>query len=67
MEEIPALLQTCLYLNQKTAINIQNELAPFTSIKRGVRQGCVLSSYLFNIQFISRESKDAYMCIKLNV
>ena len=37
-----------LYWHQKAAIRIQDELSPFTSIQRGVRQGCVLSSYLFN-------------------
>ena len=38
-----------LYWNQSAAIRHQNELGEFTSIKRGVRQGCVLSPDLFNL------------------
>ena len=47
-----------LYWHQKAAIRIQDELSHFTSIHRGVRQGCVFSPCLFNIytEFIFRES-----------
>ena len=38
-----------LYWDQSAAIRYQNELGNFASIKRGVRQGCVLSSDLFNL------------------
>jgi len=38
-----------LYWEQSAAIRHQNELGNFASIKRGVRQGCVLSPDLFNL------------------
>src|SRR5438552_4549978 len=38
-----------LYWDQSAAIRYQNELGNFASIKRGVRQGCVLSPDLFNL------------------
>ena len=53
-------LITNLYWHQKAAIRIQGELSPYTEIERGVRQGCVLSPYLFNIytEFIFRKTQD---------
>ncbi|GFR73888.1 retrovirus-related Pol polyprotein LINE-1 [Elysia marginata] len=34
---------------QTAAVRIENETSPFQMIKRGVRQGCVLSPDLFNL------------------
>ena len=51
-------LITNLYWHQKAAIRIQGALSPYAEIKRGVRQGCVLSPYLFNLytEFIFRKT-----------
>jgi hypothetical protein len=38
-----------LYWDQKSAMKVNNDTSEYTNIKRGVRQGCVLSPDLFNI------------------
>ena len=42
-------LITNLYWDQLAAVNIDNNLTSWIKIKRGVRQGCVLSPELFAI------------------
>jgi len=38
-----------LYRKQLTKVNVAGTLSEWFRVKKGVRQGCVLSSYLFNI------------------
>ncbi|RUS74522.1 hypothetical protein EGW08_017710 [Elysia chlorotica] len=56
-----------LYWTQKTKIRIGNELSNDVDIKKGVRQGCVLSPSLFNLytEYIFREI-DTVPGLKIN-
>ena len=49
-----------LYWEQTAGIRIEDKISTYTQIKRGVRQGCVLSPDLFNLysEQILREIKD---------
>ena len=49
-----------LYYEQKAAIKLTEGLTEWTDIKRGVRQGCVMSPDLFNLysEFILKELED---------
>ena len=49
-----------LYRDQTAALRYDNELGDFVKIKRGVRQGCVLSPGLFSLysECIIREIGD---------
>ncbi|KAK3772422.1 hypothetical protein RRG08_031443 [Elysia crispata] len=38
-----------LYWDQTAAVRVGGELSEYTNIKRGVRQGCVMSPDLFNL------------------
>ena len=60
VDENDAALIASLYWNQNTRIRLGSEMSPSLSIKRGVRQGCVLSPALFNLytEFIFRETND---------
>ena len=49
-----------LYRDKMAAIRIDGEISEWTEIKRGVRQGCVMSPYLFSLysEIIMREISD---------
>jgi len=48
-----------LYWTQEAAIKIEDSISNWTTIRRGVRQGCIISPLLFNFytEHIMRESK----------
>ena len=56
-----------LYWDQSAAVRIGGELSEYKLIKRGVRQGCVMSPDLFNIysEMISRNLEN-YPGVKIN-
>src|SRR5215469_6237659 len=49
-----------LYWNQKVAVKIDDDESKWQCIKRGIRQGCVMSPDLFNLysEMIMREIKE---------
>ncbi len=56
-----------LYWLQKAAVKVEEDIADWTSIERGVRQGCVLSPLLFNLyaEMVIRESAIQQLGIKI--
>jgi len=42
-------LLTNLYKSQRARMKVAGTLSGWLKVKKGVRQGCVLSSYLFNV------------------
>ena len=49
---------TQLYYNQSAVIKGGNEVSGEAKIRRGVRQGCVLSSMLFKLCILRRYNPD---------
>ena len=49
-----------LYWNQRASVKIEEEYSESVEVKRGVRQGCVMSPDLFSLygEFIMREAED---------
>ena len=57
-----------LYYEQKAAIKLTEGLTEWTDIKRGVRQGCVMSPVLSNLysEFILKELEEVDEGIQVN-
>ena len=57
-----------LYLQQKITVRYENETSEEITIKRGVRQGCILSLCLFNIytEYLIREVREDGKGININ-
>jgi hypothetical protein len=50
-----------LYVDQQATVRIDGETSRWFDIKQGIRQGCILSPYLFNLytEHIMRNVRDA--------
>ena len=50
------------YKNQRAKVRVAGVLSDWFSVKRGIRQGCVLPPYLFNIlaEMVMREALDGF-------
>ena len=57
-----------LYFQQKAAIKLTKDLSHWIDIRRGVRQGCVMSTDFFNFysEFILRELEEIKEGIQIN-
>ena len=57
-----------LYLQQKSTVRYENETSEEITIKRGVRQGCILSPCMFNIytEYLIREALEDGEGININ-